>query len=258
MDDEPLARRRIRSLLSTEPDIEVVGESGDGTSAVKSILEHKPDLLFLDVQMPELDGFGVLEKVCTVHLPMVVFVTAYDRYAVKAFESHALDYLLKPFKRERFADAVARVRDYLRQNDTTDYEERLAQMFRQLKESKQRLVIRAGGRLIFLRYEDIDWIEAAANYARIHAGRELYTIREKISTLEEKLDPQNFVRIHRSIIVNADKIREVQSCGPGEYVVILRDGKELPLGRSFREHMTRYVESARAVGRDERTKSEPA
>ena len=127
MDDEPLARRRIRSLLSTEPDVDVVGECGDGTSAVDSILEHKPDLVFLDVQMPELDGFGVLEKVCTVHLPMIVFVTAYDRYAVKAFESHALDYLLKPFKRERFADAVARVRDYIRQNDTTDYEERLAQ-----------------------------------------------------------------------------------------------------------------------------------
>ena len=253
VDDEPLARRRIRSLLSTEPDIEVVGESGDGTSAVSSILESKPDLVFLDVQMPELDGFGVLEKVCTVHLPLIVFVTAYDRYAVKAFESHAVDYLLKPFKRERFFDALARVKEYFRQNDSTEYEERLAQMFRQMKQTKERLVIRAGGRLIFLRYADIDWIEAAANYARIHVGKELHTIREKISTLEEKLDPQTFVRIHRSIIVNADKIREIQSCGPGEYVVILRDGKELPLGRSYREHMTRYVESARAVGREERT-----
>jgi len=230
-DDEPLARRRILSLLKSDATFEVVGECGSGESAVETITSAKPDLVFLDVQMPNLDGFGVLQAVAPIHLPLIIFVTAFDQYAVKAFDAHAVDYLLKPFKRERFLDALKRSRQQLEQGYD---QEKMVTLVRQFNADRERVVIRTEGRIVFLKAAEIEWIQAAANYVHLHCREQNYSVREKISSLEEFLPSNKFIRIHRSIIVNLDKVREIQPCGAGEFIVLLNSGRELPLGRTYR------------------------
>jgi two-component system, LytTR family, response regulator len=240
VDDEPLGRERVRTLLRGDPEIEIVGEAADGHKALAAIRKLKPDLLFLDVQMPEMDGFAVLEALEAEEMPVVIFVTAYDRYAVQAFEVHALDYLLKSFDRERFAAAAARAKQELTRRKTEGLNPRLAALLEELQARKKyitRLVIHSGGRISFLRAEEIDWIEAADNYARLHVGRESHLLRETMQSLERRLDPVKFARIHRSTIVNVDRIAELQSLFHGDYAVRLRDGTELTLSRGYREKL---------------------
>jgi two-component system LytT family response regulator len=238
VDDEPLARQRIRKLLEAEPDMEVVGECSDGRKAVAVIQEQRPDLVFLDVQMPGLDGFGVLEALGIERMPGIIFVTAYDRYALRAFEVHALDYLLKPFDRQRFEKALERARAQINRSRTADVNKQLLALLEDVKTGRkyqERFVVKSSNRVLFVRVEEIDWIEAAGNYVRLHAGSETHLLRETMSALEGKLDPHKFLRIHRSTIVNIERIQELQPWFHGDYVVLLKDGTQLTLSRSYRQ-----------------------
>jgi two-component system LytT family response regulator len=240
VDDEPLARQRLRTLLESDADIEIAGECADGCQAVAALQEHKPDLLFLDVQMPRLDGFGVLAALRDVYLPVVIFVTAHDRYALQAFEVHALDYLLKPFDRERFRTALERAKAQVRREQSGEVNQRLLALLQHVHETNkhlERLVVKSAGRVCFVRLEDIDWIEAAANYVRLHVGKETHLLRESLSGLEARLDGKRFLRIHRSFIVNIERIRELQPAFHGDYVIILQDGTELTLSRGYRDKL---------------------
>ena len=240
VDDEPLARRGIRAQLKEEKDIEIISECRNGEEAVAAIKTHSPDLVFLDVQMPELDGFGVLDAIGVERMPAVIFVTAYDRYALKAFEVHALDYLLKPFDDERFARAIQRVRRQIERQSINDLSRRLQGLLDDMQSARkhvERLVIKSAGRIFFLSVGEIDWIEAADNYVRLHAGRESHLLRETMNSLEKKLDPDQFLRIHRSRIVNIRKIKELQPLFRGEYDITLRDGTRLESGRVYRERI---------------------
>jgi len=240
VDDEPLGRERIRALLSGDGEIEIVGECSDGKQAVAAIETSKPDLVFLDVQMPELDGFGVMEAISGDAMPAIIFVTAYDRYAVQAFEIHALDYLLKSFDRERFRSALNRAKEEIRRSRAGEWNERLTGLLEDLQAKKRyvaRLAVKTAGRIVFLRVEEIDWVEAADNYVRVHAGRESHLIRETLQSLETRLDPEKFLRVHRSTIVNLERIRELRPLFHGDYALLLRDGTELTLSRTYREKL---------------------
>jgi two-component system LytT family response regulator len=240
VDDEPLARQRLRTLLQNDPEIVVVGECADGQSAVDSLRAQTPDLLFLDVQMPVLDGFGVLDAVGPAQMPVVIFVTAYDRYAIQAFEVHALDYLLKPFDRERFERSLERAKSQLRRQPAREDDPRLHALADEIKTGRKpldRLVIKSAGRVFFLRVEEVDWIEAAGNYLRLHVGKDDHLLRETMNGLEGRLDPNQFLRIHRSTMVNVERIKELQPWFHGDYVVILRDGTQLTLSRSYRQKL---------------------
>ncbi len=240
VDDEPLGRERIRTLLGSDQEIEIIGECGDGRQAIIAIEKFCPDLVFLDVQMPELDGFSVLDQVAPVQMPFVIFVTAYDRYAVQAFEVHALDYLLKSFDRDRFLAALQRAKDEIRRSREGHWNDRLAGLLEDLQARQKRLtriIIKSAGRIGFLRIEEIDWVEAADNYVRIHAGRESHLIRETLQSLERRLDSTKFLRIHRSTIVNIDRIQELRPLFHGDFAVKLVDGTELTLSRKFRENL---------------------
>jgi two-component system LytT family response regulator len=240
VDDEPLARQRLRTLLAADPDISILGECGDGAQAVADVRALRPDLLFLDVQMPLLDGFGVLRALSSESLPVVIFVTAFDRYALKAFEVHALDYLLKPFDKERFALALKRAKEQVRQGKAPTLDERLQQLLQRVQDRPQapaRLVVKSAGRIYFVRTEDIDWIEAAGNYVRLHAGKEAHLLRQSLSSLESQLDSGRFVRVHRSTIVNIERIRELEPAFHGDSVLVLEDGTELALSRSCRSRL---------------------
>src|SRR5215475_6077749 len=242
VDDEPLARERITDLLIGDPEDEIIGECGDGLAAVEAIEAHKPDLLFLDVQMPELDGFGVLETI--EQMPVIIFVTAYDQYALRAFEVHALDYLLKPFDRERFDKALQRARHQIARERAGAVNQELVALLSDLKarpKPLERLVIKAGGRVFFLRVDEIDWIEAAANYVKLHVGKESHLLRETINGLAAKLDPDKFLRIHRSIIVNLERVKELQPWFHGDYVVIMQDGAQLTSSRNYREQLRKLM-----------------
>src|SRR5499427_636653 len=242
-DDEPLARERLRTLLQDEPGMEIVGEAGDGTSAAESIVALNPDIVFLDVQMPGADGFDVIEAVGPQRMPFVVFVTAFDRYALRAFDVHALDYLLKPFDRERFRQAVARARQQMTRNGG-EVERRLAAIMDDLRPAKQktdRFVVKSGGRIFFVRTSEIDWIEAAGNYVKLHVGNDSHLIRETMNAVESKLSPEMFVRIHRCHIVNIEQVRELQPWFNGEYVVFLKNGTRLTLSRGYRERLQERV-----------------
>jgi two-component system LytT family response regulator len=237
VDDEPLGRERIRALLRRDPDIEVVGECGDGRQAIAAIDDLQPDLLFLDVQMPEIDGFAVLEAIRPERMPSVVFVTAYDRYAVKAFEVHALDYLLKSFDRERFEAAVGRAKDRVRRTREGQVTDRLAGLLESLQERQKfltRILVRSSARIIFLPVQELDWAEAADNYVRLHAGKDAHLVRETLQAFARRLDPATFLRIHRSTLVNVNRIRELRPLFHGDYTVRLKDGTELTLSRRFR------------------------
>ena len=240
VDDEAMARERVVSLLRQEQDIELIGECSDGQQAVNAINSQQPDLVFLDVQMPAVDGFRVIEQVGPEKMPAVVFVTAYDEYAVRAFEVHALDYLLKPFGRERFQQTLQHARSHVERRRAGDLGKRLMALVQDIKPEPQkldRLVVKSGGRVFFLRTEDIVWIEAAGNYVRLHLGEDSHLFRETMNGIEARLDPQRFVRIHRSRIVNSDRIKELQPWFNGEYVVILQNGTRLTLSRGYREKL---------------------
>ena len=244
VDDEPLARERLRRLLEREPDIDLVGECSDGREAVAAIREKAPDLVFLDVQMPELNGFEVLEQLRRSPLPMVIFVTAYDQFALKAFEVHAVDYLLKPFDRERFQLALRRALDHVKRNQTGALNERLSALLSDLKlppKYPDRLAIKSGGRVVFVQVDDIDWVEAADNYVELHVGAESHLHRETMADLEKMLPPEKFLRIARSTIVNVTRIKEMQPLFHGEYSVTLRDGTRLTLSRSYREKLNQLL-----------------
>jgi two-component system LytT family response regulator len=240
VDDEPLGRERIRTLLREDAEVDVVGEAADGHQAIAAVEHLRPDLLFLDVQMPEMDGFAVLDAIAGKHMPVIIFVTAYDRYAVQAFEVHALDYLLKAFDRERFENAVARAKEEIRRSRDGVLNERLVTLLEDLESRKQRatrLVIKSAGRIFFLPVKEIDWVEAADNYVRIHAGCKEHLMRETLQSLEGRLDPTRFLRVHRSTIVNIDRIREMQPMFHGDYALRLCDGTELTLSRSYRDKL---------------------
>ena len=240
VDDEPLACRRIRRLLQTDEDVEVVAICTNGQEAVKAIEEHQPDLLFLDVQMPGMDGFEVLQSIDLERPPQIIFVTAYDQYAIQAFEVHALDYLLKPFDRERFAKAVNRAKEIIQKNQQKAITKELLTMRDELRVKPKyldRLVIRTAGRIFFLKTQEIDWIEAHGKYVTIHAGKEAHLLREGISALEGDLNPSKFVRIHRSTIVNADRIKELQPWFHGDCKILLVNGTELMLSRHYRQRL---------------------
>lgn len=240
VDDEPLGRERIRTLLASDPEIEVIEECSDGRQAIAAIEGSKPDLVFLDVQMPEMNGFAVLDAIASDHMPAIIFVTAYDHYAVQAFEVHALDYLLKSFDRERFQAALQRAKGEIQRSKAGLLNERLAGLLEDLQAKQKRLtrlVVKSGGRIVFLRAEEIDWAEAADNYVRIHTGRDSHLIRETLHSLESRLNPEKFLRIHRSTLVNLDRILELQPIFHGDYLVKLHDGTELTLSRSYREKL---------------------
>jgi two-component system, LytTR family, response regulator len=237
-DDEPLARERLRMLLRSEQWVEVVAECHNGPDAVSAIRDLRPDLVFLDVQMPGASGFEVIEAIGPSRMPPVVFVTAYDQYALRAFDVRALDYLLKPFDRERFEEALTRARQQLHQSGDGDLERRLRQLVDDLKETPHRVdrfVIKAGGRVYFVRADEVDWLEAAGNYVKLHVGQEAHLVRETMTSIEARLDPEVFFRIHRCHIVNIERVLELQPWFNGEFVVCLRTGERLTLSRGYRE-----------------------
>jgi two-component system LytT family response regulator len=240
VDDEPLARDRVTSLLQQEADVEVIGACHDGTQAVAAIHNQAPDLVFLDVQMPGHNGFEVIEAVGADRMPTVIFVTAYDEYALRAFEVHALDYLLKPFGRERFRETLRHARASLERRRAGDLGRRLLALVNDIKPEPsklERLVVKSGGRVCFLRTDQIDWIEAAGNYVRLHLGEESHLFRETMTRMEARLDTRQFVRIHRSRIVNTDRVKELQPWFNGEYVVVLQSGTRLTLSRGYRDKL---------------------
>ena len=237
VDDEPLARRRIRNLLVEAPDVKVIAECANGKDAIERLEASPPELLFLDIQMPEIDGFDVLQAIGVGRVPAVIFVTAYDQFALRAFEAHALDYLLKPFDDERFWAALQRARERIRQQQGGDLDRRLEALLENVRGDRgylRRLVVPSGHRSIFVRTEHIDWIEADRNYIRLHVGGRAYLLRENLSRIASALDPATFCRIHRSIIVNIDRIETIESLFHGEYQVTLHDGTKLTSGRSYR------------------------
>lgn len=238
VDDEPLARERLSKLLRGESSIEVAGEASDGRAAVELIRKERPDLVFLDVQMPELDGFGVLAELRDEERPAVVFVTAYDKFALKAFDVHAIDYLLKPFDKERFQTALHRALEHFAHQQPRQIHEQLSALLQELRPAQQtdRIAVKSDGRVLFIKTSDIDWVEAADNYVSLHVGKDAHLLRETMTSIESRL-PKQFLRISRSTIVNTERIKELQPLFHGEYAVLLRDGTRLTLSRSHRDKL---------------------
>jgi two-component system LytT family response regulator len=237
VDDEPVARRRLRRLLRGMPEIEVAGEAGDGRTAVTAIRALEPDVVLLDVQMPEMDGFEVLRETAGGSLPAVIFITAFDRYALRAFEVHALDYLLKPVSGDRLAGAIARARTRITERRGAAFDPRVLALLNDLAAGRRfltRLPVKSGGKLLVIALADVDWIQAADNYVTLHAGAERFVARETMGRLERELDPERFVRIHRSVIVQVDRIKELRPDFHGDFTVVLRTGARVPLSRTYR------------------------
>ena len=250
VDDEPLALKRLRRLLAGERDIQVVDECSEGRAAAEAIRRRAPDLVFLDIQIPELDGFQVLDSLNADQLPVVVFVTAYDEHALRAFDAHALDYLLKPVGRERFRESLERARArVLERRAAGVVDARLLALQRERhssgdgapERSLTRIAVKAAGRAFFVRTHEIDWIEAADNYVRLHVGATSHLVRESLRTLEVKLDRELFLRVHRSAIVNVDAIRELQPWFHGDHVIILRSGTRLTCSRRYDERLRQML-----------------
>ncbi len=242
VDDEPIAREGVVRLLARDRDVDVVGECGDGRTAVELVARLEPDIVFLDVQMPEMNGFEVLRALGRRRTCAVVFVTAFDQYAIRAFEVHAIDYLLKPFDDERFTRALEHAKADVRKLRVDDLQDRLADLLdsvadRPAEGIRSRIVVKSQGRVQFVRAEDIDWIEAADYYAKLHVGGKVHLLRETMGKLETALDPKIFFRVHRSAIVNLDRVREMQPYFRGEDVLILRDGTKLRLSRNRRARL---------------------
>jgi two-component system LytT family response regulator len=244
VDDEALARKALVRLLKNEAGISVIGQCGDGESAVAAITRTRPDLVFLDVQMPEMDGFRVVETIGVEQMPATIFVTAFDRYALNAFDANAVDYLLKPFAADRLARALARARERCLGRQDKEAAQRLFSLLdrtRSQSDYAQRLTVSIRGRILFIPVADIDWIEAEDNYARLHVSRRIYDVRETLQALMEKLDPRDFIRIHRSTIVNLHRIREVQPWFQGSHIVLLHSGEELRMSRYQRDAVERLL-----------------
>jgi two-component system LytT family response regulator len=240
IDDEKPARARLLELLERDKEIAVVGQARDGREAVELIRQHSPQLMFLDIQMPILDGFGVLQEIPPEQRPATVFVTAYDRYAIQAFEAHALDYLLKPFSDERFETALKRVCQIIRSQSTNDLGLKIASLLEErfgINDRSgylERVVLKSGGRVTFLDISDVDWIEASGVYVYLHVGPKTHLYRSSVAHLLQRLDPKSFVRVHRSAAVNTARIKELQPRSHGDYTVVLKDGTELIMSRGYR------------------------
>jgi two-component system LytT family response regulator len=261
VDDEPLAIRGLKVRLQEFPEIEVVGECANGREAVRDIKANSPDLVFLDIQMPGLDGFGVVRALIGAPAPLIVFVTAYDKYAIDAFEANALDYLVKPVEEERLKDAIHRAREAIKTRAAASRESRLVELLASLSDEdrdqikeliqdpswtakdrySERLSFKDGSKVVMLDADDIDWIDAAGDYMCIHAAGKTHIIRETMKTLQQRLDPARFQRIHRSAIVNVKKVRELHPHSNGEYFVILENGSELKLSRSYKDVVARFL-----------------
>jgi two-component system LytT family response regulator len=243
VDDEPLAREWVRSAVAEDPELEVLGECGNGFEAAETIRRLKPDLVFLDVQMPGLDGFGVLEALSPEEIPAVVFVTAFDQYAVRAFEAQAVDYLMKPFSKERVEEAVRRVRELVKGRSLDDFRESISRLVEKIRRDRsfpEWVLLKAEGKNVFVKVRDIDWIESSRNNVRIHVGPTVYLLHETTSAIASRLDPKKFLRIHRSSIVNIERIRELHPWFNGDYAVILRDGTQLTLSASYRDRLREF------------------
>jgi two-component system, LytTR family, response regulator len=239
VDDEPLARQRLRQLLMEEPEVEIAGECSNGLEAVAAIRSTRPGLIFLDVQMPELDGFGVLKSIDEGEMPVIVFVTAHDEFAVHAFEIHAADYLLKPFNRDRFRTALRRALERARHRDDGSVEERQSSLLKNLASAKSgdRFIVKSGGRITWVRTEEIVWIEAADNYVELHLEEKSHLLRETLNAIEARLGADDFIRISRSVIVKRSRIRELQRLFYGGYEVIMQNGARLTLSRRYRDKL---------------------
>ena len=258
VDDEPTARRGLRLLLSNQPDILVAGEASHSAEAVRLISELKPDLVLLDVQMPQGDGFDVIQQVGAAQMPVVIFITAYDDYALRAFEVSAIDYLLKPFEDARFYSAIQRARESVRLRRAEAVNERLSRLLHFLEAGKtaaagasekeqafsDRILVKSSGEIIFLKAEEIDWIEAEGDYMVFHVAGKSHLLRETMARLEARLDPKRFIRIHRSTIVNIDRVKKLSPSFVGEYTVVLSDGTKLKLSRSYHERLQELLKSA--------------
>lgn len=247
VDDEQPARLRLLELLEREPDVEVVAVATNGDEAVDLIVQHSPDVLFLDVQMPGRDGFGVLQALDPAQLPVTVFVTAYDRYAIQAFDAHAIDYLLKPYSDQRFESAIRRARKYLGTEGARELGVQLsaAAQERQSVDARsgylERVVLKSNGCVTFLDVDDIDWVEAAGVYVYLHVGSKTHLYRSSVAQLVQRLDPARFVRIHRSAAVNTARIRELHPRSHGDYTLRLKDGTELTLSRGYRAQLESWL-----------------
>jgi len=237
VDDEPLAREGLRELLAADPDVALVREARDGREAIAAILTARPDLVFLDVQMPEVDGFGVVQAIGAERMPAVVFVTAHDRYAIQAFEISALDYLLKPVTRDRFAQTLQRVKTRLGTRTEGDPASRqileLLETIAQPRRYMKRLAVRSDGKTSFVEVAEVDWIEAAENYVKLHAGRSSHLLQVTMGAIERSLDPELFLRVHRGAIVNISRIRSLEPLLHGEYAITLASGARLRSGRTY-------------------------
>ncbi|MDQ4123200.1 MAG: LytTR family DNA-binding domain-containing protein [Acidobacteriota bacterium] len=250
VDDEPLARELVREMLKNEKNIEFVGEAKNGREAVEMIRAEAPDIVFLDIQMPDMDGFEVLENLSVkelLRIPAIIFVTAYDQYALQAFEYHALDYLLKPFDRERFTSALNRAKEIIRQRESGKYQQQILKMMEQIKSAPEYLewlTVKKNERILMLRVEDIHWIEAQGNYVELKFENASHLLREKMDSLETQLNPKTFVRIHRSTIVNANRIKELQVWTPGEYRVVMHGGKIFTLSRGYRNRFDNFLKKS--------------
>jgi two-component system LytT family response regulator len=242
VDDQLLARELLRRMVKDEPDIEVVGMPASGPEALTAINTLAPDLVFLDVRMPELDGFGVLAQINPARMPIIIFVTANDDFALRAFEVHALDYLVKPCTADRLQTALHRARNQIHRNQAGEIQRRLTALLEDVKVQPnlaERLPVKSEGRIIFLRLTDVDWVEAADNYVKLHVGKDEHMLRETMTALESKLPSSRFLRISRSAMVNIEQIKELHPMFHGEYVVILRTGARLTLTRGYRDKLQR-------------------
>jgi two-component system, LytTR family, response regulator len=245
VDDEPLAREKVHLFSRDIPNLEVVDICSNGFEAINSYKRFNPDLLFLDIQMPEMTGFGVLEELKSNNIPAVIFITAYDEYALRAFEFHALDYLLKPYDRERFNKAVAHAKAVLESSpDKEITNEQIRLLLETVKKGSihlDRIVVKTNGRIIFLRGDEIDWMEAAGNYIKLHCGNDSHLVRETMSNMEQQLHPEKFIRIHRSTIINVDKLKELQPWFNGDYKVFLTNNVQLILSKNYREQLMKRL-----------------
>lgn len=240
VDDEPYAREQMRWLLRHDSDIEFIGESGNGIEAISMIKEAKPDLIFLDIQMPEMNGFDVLQEIICHYIPAIIFVTAYDKYAINAFDVNALDYLLKPVKADRLELSMNRVRKQLLQNDTFEQQKIFLSFlndFNKRKNHLDKIIVKSDEGYIFLKLEQIDWFESFGNYVKVHVGNKFYCLRTTMTKIESKLDPTQFIRIHRTAIVNNDRIKELVPMVSGDYVLLLKDMTKLTLSRHYRNRL---------------------
>ena len=255
VDDEPTARRGVRLLLERDPSVEVVGEAGGGAEAIELIRRERPDLAFFDVQMPGCDGFDALAKISPAEMPAVIFVTAYDEHALRAFEVNAVDYLLKPYDDARFAAALQRGKEEVRRRQGDAVNARLTQLLDYLQQHNpagaareerpgDRILIKSSGEIFFLKAEEIDWIEAEGDYMKFHVNGRTHLMRETMARLEARLDPKRFIRIHRSTIVNIDRLRKLSPSFAGEYAVILHDGTKLKLSRGYHERIATLLKAS--------------